>query len=62
MKRRKKLIIAILLVCIIGVGAFIYGLLFAGPSLNLGDKNILVLASDKDEQLVGELTWHIWLN
>ena len=50
MKRRKKLIIAIILVCIVGVGAFIYSSFFTGPSLTLGDKNILILASDKYEQ------------
>ena len=50
MKRRKKLIILLIIVCLVGIGAFIYGSLFAGSTLTLGDKNILVLASDKDEQ------------
>ena len=50
MNRRKKLIILILIVCIIGIFAFVGSLFLGGPSLASGDKNILVLASDKDEQ------------
>lgn len=52
MNRRKKLIILILIVCIIGIFAFVGSFFLGGPSLASGDKNILVLASDKDEQLV----------
>ena len=50
MNRRKKLIILILIVCIIGIFAFVGSFFLGGPSLASGDKNILVLASDKDEQ------------
>ena len=50
MNRRKKLIILILIVCIIGIFAFVGSLFLGGSSLASGDKNILVLASDKDEQ------------
>ncbi|WP_220607611.1 DUF4012 domain-containing protein [Methanobrevibacter oralis] len=55
MNRRKKLIIAIIIVSLIGVAAVIASTFFAGPSLDLGDKNILVLASDKNEQPGGGL-------
>ena len=50
MNRRKKLIILILIVCIIEIFAFVGSFFLGGPSLASGDKNILVLASDKDEQ------------
>ena len=50
MKRRKKLIILLIIVCLVGIGAFIYASLFVGSTLTLGDKNILILASDKNEQ------------
>ena len=50
MKRSKKLIIAILLVILIGLLTFIAGTLFMGPDLSQENKNILVLASDKEEQ------------
>lgn len=50
MTRRKKLIIFILIVCIIGILAFVGSFFLGGSSLASGDKNILVLASDKDEQ------------
>lgn len=50
MKRSKKLIIAILLVILLGLVAFIAGTLFMTPDLSHETKNILVLASDKDEQ------------
>ena len=53
MRRRKKLIIAILVVILIGLLAVIYGALFAGPDLTNESKNILVLASDKYEQSNG---------
>ena len=50
MKRSKKLIIAILLVILIGIWAMIEGALFLGPDLTSESKDILVLASDKNEQ------------
>lgn len=50
MKRSKKLIIAILLVILLGLVAFIVGTLFMTPDLSHETKNILVLASDKEEQ------------
>ncbi|WP_432645796.1 DUF4012 domain-containing protein [Methanobrevibacter sp.] len=50
MKRSKKLIIAILLVILLGLIAFIAGTLFMTPDLSHETKNILVLASDKEEQ------------
>ena len=53
MKRSKKLIIAILVVILIGLLAFIAGTLFMGPDLTNESKNILVLASDKYEQSNG---------
>ena len=53
MKRSKKLIIAILIVIIFGLVAFILGTLFSGPDLTQEDKDILVLASDKYEQSNG---------
>ena len=46
MNRRKKLIILILIVCIIGIFAFVGSFFLGGPSLASGDKNI----------------WHTWLN
>ncbi len=53
MNRRKKLIIAILVVVLIGLFAIIYGSLFSGPDLSQETKDILVLASDKYEQSNG---------
>lgn len=53
MRRRKKLIIAILLVILIGLLTVIAGALFLGPDLTVGSENILVLASDKYEQSNG---------
>lgn len=53
MKRTKKLIIAILLVVLIGLLAIIAGALLGGPDLTNESKNILVLASDKEEQQNG---------
>ena len=53
MKRSKILIIAILLVILIGIWAMIAGALFMGPDLTNESKDILVLASDKNEQSNG---------
>jgi hypothetical protein len=50
MRRRKKLIIAILLVILLGLLTVIAGALFIGPDLVQENKNVLVLASDKAEQ------------
>ena len=50
MNRQQKLIIAILLVVLAGLLLMIANTLFLGPDLNMGTKNILVLASDKEEQ------------
>ncbi len=50
MRRRKKLIIAILLVILIGLLTIIAGALIGGPDLTNESKDILVLASDKTEQ------------
>ena len=50
MRRRKKLIIAILLVILIGLLTIIAGALIGGPDLTNESKDILVLASDKAEQ------------
>ena len=55
MKRTKKLIIAILLVILLGLLMIIYGALFMTPDLTLESKNILVLASEKDEQPNGSV-------
>ena len=52
MNRRKKLIIAILVVILIGLLFVIYGA-FSGPDLTSESKNILVLAADKYEQSNG---------
>ena len=53
MKRTKKLIIAILLVVLVGLLSVIAGALLTGPSLTEESKNVLVLASDKEEQQNG---------
>ncbi len=50
MERKNKLIIAIAIVSAIGILAVAWGTFLSGPDLSLGNKNILVLASDKDEQ------------
>lgn len=50
MRRRKKLIIAILLVILFGLLTLIAGTLFFSPDLTQGKMNVLVLASDKYEQ------------
>ncbi len=50
MQRRKKLIIAILIVILLGLLFIIYGALFSGPDLTSESKDILVLCSDKEEQ------------
>ncbi len=53
MRRRKKLIIAILLVILVGLLTMIAGALLVGPDLSNESKNVLVLASDKTEQSNG---------
>ena len=55
MKRRKKLIIAILIVVLIGLLSIIAGALFIGTDseLSQGDKNILVCAIDESEDRPG---------
>ncbi len=53
MQRRKKLIIGILLVILVGLLASIYGALNTGPNLTEEDKDILILAADKYEQSNG---------
>ena len=50
MRRRKKLIIAILVVILIGLISFIAHAFFLGPDLTKGEMNVLILASDKGEQ------------
>ena len=55
MKRSKKLIIGILLVILIGQIVFIAGTLLMTPDLTAESKNILVLASGKDEQPNGSV-------
>jgi anionic cell wall polymer biosynthesis LytR-Cps2A-Psr (LCP) family protein len=50
MERKNKLIIAITIVSAIGILAIAWGTFLGGPDLSLGNKNILVLACDKDEQ------------
>jgi len=55
MKRTKKLIIAILLVILFGLLTVIAGALFLTPDLTSESKNILVLASDKEEQPNGSV-------
>jgi len=53
MERRKKLIIAILLVILVGLIASIYGALNSGSDLSNESKDILILAADKYEQSNG---------
>ena len=53
MELRKKLILAILLVILVGLLASIYGALNSGPDLSQEDKDILILAADKYEQSNG---------
>lgn len=53
MQRKKKLIIAILLVILIGLLVSIYGALNSGPDLTQEDSDILILAADKYEQSNG---------
>lgn len=55
MKRWKKIVIIIILVCLIGILIYVGNSILNTPTLNLGDKNILVLAVDKDEQPGGGL-------
>ena len=50
MRRRKKLIIAILVVILIGLISFIAHAFFIGPDLTKGEMNVLILASEKGEQ------------
>ncbi|MCC7553625.1 MAG: DUF4012 domain-containing protein [Methanobacteriaceae archaeon] len=50
MKKTNKLIIGIIIVIFIGLLVIIGGTFLSGPDLTSGEKNILVLASDKDEQ------------
>ena len=53
MEKRKKLIIAILIVILIGLLACIYSALNSGPNLTEADKDILLLTADKTEQQNG---------
>ena len=53
MRRRKKLVMAILLVILFGLLVMIAGTLFVGPDLSNESKDVLVLASDKTEQSNG---------
>lgn len=56
MKRRNKIIIIIIMLIIIGLGVFIGSIFLSdSPTLTLGDKSILVLAVDKNEQTGGGL-------
>ena len=50
MIRTKKLVIAILIVVLVGLLAIIGSAFLGGPDLSQEDKEILVLASDKEEQ------------
>lgn len=53
MNRRKKLIIAILIVILVGLLASIYAALNGGPDLSQENKDILLLTADKYEQSNG---------
>lgn len=53
MRRRKKLIIAILVVILIGLLSVIAGSLFMTPDLTQEDSDVLILAADKYEQSNG---------
>jgi len=55
MERKNKLLIAIMIIAAIGVVAIILGTFLGGPDLTLGNKNILVLAVDKNEQPGGAI-------
>ena len=55
MERQNKLIIAITLVAAIGLVAMTWETFLEGPDLSIGDKKILVLASDKHEQPGGSV-------
>lgn len=56
MKRRYKIIIILLIVVLAGLLIAVGSIFFNdSPDLNLGDKNILVLAVDKNEQTGGGL-------
>jgi len=55
MERKNKLIIAIMIVGAIGILAVAWGTFMGGPDLSMGDKKILVLAADKNEQPGGSV-------
>ena len=55
MNRRNKIIIILVIVIIVGIVAVIANSFLSTPTLTLGDKNILVLAVDKNEQSGGGL-------
>ena len=55
MNRRNKIIIILVIVIIVGIVAGIANSFLSTPTLTLGDKNILVLAVDKNEQSGGGL-------
>ena len=53
MNRKNKILVGIIIVGLIGLGAFMYDMFLAGPNLSQGDKTILVLAVDESEQRPG---------
>lgn len=53
MNRKNILILGILIVGLIGAGAFIYSTFFSGTDLSKGSANILVLAVDETEERPG---------
>ena len=53
MNIRKKLIIIIAIVAVIGILALVYGLFLSNPELASGDKTVLVLAVDESEPRLG---------
>ena len=55
MNRTKRLILAILIIVLIGLGSIIAGALFLSQTSNLttGDKHVLVCAIDESEQRAG---------
>ncbi|MGL4670160.1 MAG: DUF4012 domain-containing protein [Methanobacteriaceae archaeon] len=54
-KKTKWLIVGIIIVAVIGIFAIVGEMFLNGPDLSLGNKNILILASEKDEQPGGGL-------
>ena len=50
MERKDKLTISIMVVAAIGILAIVWGTFLGGPNLADGNKTVLVLAADKDEQ------------